>query len=292
VVEAYQYDIYGQPRFYDGAGQRIERSQYGNVFMFTGRYWEGPLLHLYYYRARYYSPRLGHFLSRDFGSLLYSYARSNPVRFCDPLGEQEFEGWVTSFPTGEIPVKAIGPQPKTLRPVLHSPLPPGVVYISWQALLKDLRPNIWYYNEHMRHITLNIKKLGVWRLWWTSPLVFWGGFAVWQWYQIYDVFVTEVTGRVSVWQRIEKVVGVKVREQNVPFIVKIERLYQVWYEWPIKKVYGWYVRRREICVYLWEEIPLKFFAAPPPLPAGTKPRCISLELLTGSEVVKKCPYKE
>ncbi|RKY14626.1 MAG: hypothetical protein DRP63_08195, partial [Planctomycetota bacterium] len=87
VVEAYQYDIYGQPRFYDGAGQRIERSQYGNVFMFTGRYWEGPLLHLYYYRARYYSPQLGRFLQRDPLSYIeYQYCASRPVILTDPTG--------------------------------------------------------------------------------------------------------------------------------------------------------------------------------------------------------------
>ena len=89
VVEAYQYDIYGQPRFYDGAGQRIERSQYGNVFMFTGRYWEGPLLHLYYYRARYYSPRLGRFLQRDpaeIAHISFAYTYNSPTVFIDPTG--------------------------------------------------------------------------------------------------------------------------------------------------------------------------------------------------------------
>ncbi|RLE41548.1 hypothetical protein DRJ19_05680, partial [Candidatus Woesearchaeota archaeon] len=96
VVEAYQYDIYGQPRFYDGAGQRIERSQYGNVFMFTGRYWEGPLLHLYYYRARYYSPQLDRFLQRDpLWELLllmrpfacdYLYCRAQVTKLRDPIG--------------------------------------------------------------------------------------------------------------------------------------------------------------------------------------------------------------
>jgi len=88
VVEAYQYDIYGQPRFYDGAGQRIERSRYENVFMFTGRYWEGPLLHLYYYRARYYSPHLGRFTSRDKAFLWskYAYCGNSPVNAADRSG--------------------------------------------------------------------------------------------------------------------------------------------------------------------------------------------------------------
>jgi len=57
--------------------------------MFTGRYWEGPLLHLYYYRARYYSPQLGRFLGRDRLAVLdYEYCGNAPVNYVDAFGNQ------------------------------------------------------------------------------------------------------------------------------------------------------------------------------------------------------------
>jgi RHS repeat-associated protein len=54
-----------------------------------------------YYRARYYDPRLGRFLSEDpirFQSSddlnLYTYVANDPVDFVDPTGEIRFPGWV------------------------------------------------------------------------------------------------------------------------------------------------------------------------------------------------------
>ncbi|USN57629.1 MAG: RHS repeat-associated core domain-containing protein [Candidatus Peribacteria bacterium] len=48
-------------------------------------------LDLYYYRARYYSPRLGRFISSDpllyiDGPNPYSYVRNNSVNYVDPWG--------------------------------------------------------------------------------------------------------------------------------------------------------------------------------------------------------------
>jgi RHS repeat-associated protein len=58
--------------------------------MFTGRQLDEET-GLYFYRARYYDPVKGRFLQRDplgyvDGMNLYEYARSNPVRWTDPLG--------------------------------------------------------------------------------------------------------------------------------------------------------------------------------------------------------------
>ncbi|MFH1146227.1 MAG: RHS repeat-associated core domain-containing protein [Pseudomonadota bacterium] len=64
IVEQYQYDVYGQPAIYDGAGNAIPQSAIGNSYMFTGREFDKET-GIYYYRARYYSPQLGRFLQRD-----------------------------------------------------------------------------------------------------------------------------------------------------------------------------------------------------------------------------------
>jgi len=62
-----------------------------NSFAFAGR--ESDTAGLYYYRARYYDPATGRFISEDplafdGGDVnLYRYARNNPISFTDPSGE-------------------------------------------------------------------------------------------------------------------------------------------------------------------------------------------------------------
>lgn len=81
-----------------------------NSYKYTAREDDGS--GLYYYRARYYHPRLQRFLSEDpigfeSGSFnLFSYVRANPVSFTDPLGLQDqwhghndpaFRDWVHQY---------------------------------------------------------------------------------------------------------------------------------------------------------------------------------------------------
>jgi RHS repeat-associated protein len=59
-------------------------------FRYTGRELDSET-GLYYYRARYYDPYIGRFLSEDpigvrDGSNKYLYARNNPAGFTDPFG--------------------------------------------------------------------------------------------------------------------------------------------------------------------------------------------------------------
>ncbi|HEV8441136.1 MAG TPA: RHS repeat-associated core domain-containing protein [Methylomirabilota bacterium] len=77
-----------------------------NAFQYTGRENDGT--GLYYYRARYYAPNSGRFISEDPLPLTrralrefnaYAYARNNPLMFMDPLGESAYcgSGWTSYF---------------------------------------------------------------------------------------------------------------------------------------------------------------------------------------------------
>ena len=118
VVNGYHYDASGKPTNYTfhhdpvtsvvaltGHAGTLEQSitylpfgeQFSvsgtptNTLRFTGRE-RDPDTGLYYYRARYYDPAIGRFLSEDpagFGGgdvNLYAYVGNNPLRFNDPSG--------------------------------------------------------------------------------------------------------------------------------------------------------------------------------------------------------------
>ena len=82
LVERTAYTSFGVPAR-TGTGVR-------HPFAFTGREWDGEI-GLYYYRARYYDPEVGRFLSRDplglaAGPNLYVYAENSPTNAIDPSG--------------------------------------------------------------------------------------------------------------------------------------------------------------------------------------------------------------
>src|SRR5207245_1808712 len=71
---------------YDAFGKTTIAGTSSNPFQYTGRENDGT--GLYYYRARYYNPSLGRFLSEDWFPTTnrYPYVLSNPLRFKDTLG--------------------------------------------------------------------------------------------------------------------------------------------------------------------------------------------------------------
>lgn len=102
-VEVYDTDAYGRTRAYNSPGPDGKWFSDDDVrtftplcrYIYTGREYD-PETGLYYYRARYYHPDLGRFLSRDpllFDSgdaNLYAYCRDNPLVNTDPGGELIF----------------------------------------------------------------------------------------------------------------------------------------------------------------------------------------------------------
>lgn len=82
VVQTYSYDSFGNI------------TQSGSItqpFTYTAREYDSET-GLYFYRARYYDPKAGRFITKDTISFaggdvnLYNYVQNNPVNFKDPLG--------------------------------------------------------------------------------------------------------------------------------------------------------------------------------------------------------------
>ena len=111
VLDAINYDSYGNIAYESNAAN-------GDRFKFTGREWDGEVGQ-YYYRARYYGPGIGRFLSEDptgysaGDANLYRYVRNTPDIAVDPSGLK---------PGGEgstVPKKPILPPPKPPRPWIN-----------------------------------------------------------------------------------------------------------------------------------------------------------------------------
>lgn len=77
-----------------------------NGYSYTGREWDGEV-GMYYYRARYYDPLQGRFVSRDpigfFGGInLYTYVGGNPTGYVDPDGNFGIPGAIAGGVIGGI----------------------------------------------------------------------------------------------------------------------------------------------------------------------------------------------
>lgn len=86
IVQSNEYDSYGMVK---------PSTSFRNSYTYTGREWDKET-GLYYYRARYYDPMEGRFISKDpigfkGGINLYNYVESNPINETDPFGEKSFK---------------------------------------------------------------------------------------------------------------------------------------------------------------------------------------------------------
>ena len=99
--EKYIYNAFGKMTIYDERDNKIEASQLGNPYSFTGREHDSET-GLHYHRARYYDPDLARWISEDpiefnGGDLnLYRYVMNNPVNYFDPDGYKPYGSIITA----------------------------------------------------------------------------------------------------------------------------------------------------------------------------------------------------
>jgi RHS repeat-associated protein len=105
VEVSYKYEAFGA--IYSQTGTLVQ------PFTFTGREYDSES-GLYYYRARYYDPRAGRFLTKDpigfaAGDVnRYRYVGNNPINFADPWGQY---GWDVHYYKTYIWAKEVGIEP-------------------------------------------------------------------------------------------------------------------------------------------------------------------------------------
>jgi RHS repeat-associated protein len=90
IVESYRYDAWGRTTVYDAGGNPLSASAVGNRYCWQGREYSWKT-GLYFFRARWYDPITGRWLSNDpigisGGLNQYVFCGNNPVNFRDPFG--------------------------------------------------------------------------------------------------------------------------------------------------------------------------------------------------------------
>lgn len=164
MAESYTYDSFGNTT---NSGVNVT-----NPFRFTGRDFDSET-GLYYYRARYYAPPTGRFVSEDpirfWGGInFYPYVADSPVDFRDPSGQ--FPTWWHRDQTYKLARNVFGPKCEDkARTVADAD---AAVDHPWWGLLNPLGPAWRYGGPHfpignygddlVRHAisTCNLKALG------------------------------------------------------------------------------------------------------------------------------------
>jgi RHS repeat-associated protein len=115
---------------YDAFGRRIASTgTVANPFQYAAREFDSETGSMYY-RARYYSPDTGRFLSEDpaqfgTGENLYPYVGNSPTNFVDPSGLQQLKPQPLPLPRGKVI-----PFPKPYEPPLPFPRIPWWIFFA------------------------------------------------------------------------------------------------------------------------------------------------------------------
>jgi RHS repeat-associated protein len=149
MKSSYDYEAFGLPKF--------RGKEPGNPFAYSGSVYDGET-GWYYYRARYYDPELGIFVSPDpFPKSLefpqdmneYAYVYNDPVNLVDPLGLGPLDWvlWRLEEGQGLVPIKP-NESPRIAFPFFLKPhVLPGERFDNrlWDRMIKEyewLRDNI------------------------------------------------------------------------------------------------------------------------------------------------------
>lgn len=92
LAERVDYDVYGQPAFFDATDNELTASSIGNTILFTGREFDYETGN-YYYRARTMRPGIGRFMQKDplmyvDGMNDYAFVKNAPVFYVDYTGQR------------------------------------------------------------------------------------------------------------------------------------------------------------------------------------------------------------
>jgi RHS repeat-associated protein len=107
---------------YDSFGNVINPTGLSFRYGYTGREWDGETGQ-YYYRARYYDPTVGRFISEDpigfaaGDTNIYRYVGNSPTDFVDPSGN-----------LARLPIPNNRPAPPINRPIIRSRPPVNIPY--------------------------------------------------------------------------------------------------------------------------------------------------------------------
>ncbi len=115
IQQHYVYDSFGNVSVFDGAGTQysLDNQPIKNIYGYTSRELDSES-DLYYYRARYYNPSSGRFVSEDpidYNSQdmnLYRYVNNNSINFFDPSGNVATR---PKWPGGGLPPSGGVPNP-------------------------------------------------------------------------------------------------------------------------------------------------------------------------------------
>jgi RHS repeat-associated protein len=124
LSSSYRYEAFGT----------VEIAPSASGFSFTGREWDTET-GLFYYRARYYDPKVGRFVSEDpiafgAGPNFYRYVFNNPVNFTDPFGLDAF--------VCRRPLSGSGPwSASSNQTVSGPPIPFNPLYHEWICVVRN-----------------------------------------------------------------------------------------------------------------------------------------------------------